>query len=99
QQQGEGGEGEGGAEEEEEEVPWAFCVATTTSSSSSSSSGKPQDDDDQEEEARKVIKYLNSKVTKYKHLKGVTWIEELPKNAAGKVLKRQLREGAGRSKK
>lgn len=38
-----------------------------------------------------IFEYVHSKLAKYK-LRGVTFIDELPKNSIGKVLKSQLRE-------
>ncbi|PWN21047.1 acetyl-CoA synthetase-like protein [Microstroma glucosiphilum] len=81
-QESTGGAGGAGGEEQ----PWAFCVHVNGETL--------KDEGKEEEESKKVIEYVNSKMTKYKRVKGVTWITELPKNASGKVLKRELRDGA-----
>jgi fatty-acyl-CoA synthase len=39
-----------------------------------------------------VIEFCQGKLAKYKIPKSVTFVDELPRNAAGKVLKRELRE-------
>ncbi|XP_041981646.1 uncharacterized protein LOC121735046 [Aricia agestis] len=45
------------------------------------------DKDIKEEE---IMKYVNEKITSYKHLKEVAFVKEIPKNASGKILKRIL---------
>ena len=42
-----------------------------------------------------LITYSRSQLAKYKTPKGVAFVDSLPRNAAGKVLKRQLREQFG----
>ena len=39
-----------------------------------------------------LLAHVRSRIAGYKVPKGVTWVEELPRNPAGKVLRRQLRE-------
>ncbi|PWN26312.1 acetyl-CoA synthetase-like protein [Jaminaea rosea] len=67
-----------------EEVPWAFCVPAEGQSKE-----KGQD-------AKEVAQRVNEsgKLAKYKYLGGATWVKDLPKSDAGKVLKRQLRDWA-----
>lgn len=50
--------GAGGGEEQ----PWAFCVHTDGDA--------PQEGAKEEEESKKVLEYVNSKMTKYKRVKG-----------------------------
>jgi len=68
-------------EEQEEEVPWAFVVP-------SSGSAEQQDDSTSKE----LLDLINPQLTRYKRLRGVTWVESLPRSEAGKVLKRELRD-------
>ena len=42
-----------------------------------------------------LITYSRSQLAKYKSPKGVAFVEALPRNVAGKVLKRELRERFG----
>ncbi|KAF8363536.1 hypothetical protein PRIPAC_90459, partial [Pristionchus pacificus] len=47
-----------------------------------------------------VIKFVAHKVSEYKHITGgVRFVEEIPKSAAGKILRRQLREEAAKETK
>ncbi|MEH7336088.1 hypothetical protein V7161_26015 [Neobacillus drentensis] len=39
-----------------------------------------------------IIKYCQNNLASYKKTTSVVFIEELPRNAAGKVLRRELRE-------
>lgn len=68
-----------------EEVPWAFCVA--------SSQAKDEVSDDAAR-AERVVRDLNKsgRVAKYKLIRGVTWLDALPKSEAGKVLKKNLKK-------
>lgn len=68
-----------------EEVPWAFCVA--------SDRGKKEEADD-ESRAKRVKEELNQggRIAKYKFVKGVTWLDALPKSDSGKVLKKDLKK-------
>jgi long-chain acyl-CoA synthetase len=43
--------------------------------------------------AQEIIAYLKERVASYKAVKDVVFIDELPKNAVGKVLRRKLRTG------
>ena len=75
----------------ENELPWAFVV--------------PQEKDDKSDEARskELMRVVNQRVAGYKKIRGVTWVEKLPKkcvlsvalshltcSSSGKVLKREL---------
>jgi acyl-CoA synthetase (AMP-forming)/AMP-acid ligase II len=42
--------------------------------------------------ARDVIAFCKERIASYKKPKFVTWVSELPKNASGKILKRELRD-------
>ena len=46
-------------------------------------------------DADSLIAFCDGKLARYKIPKHVQTIDELPRNAAGKVLKRQLREELG----
>lgn len=59
------------------ELPWAFVVA------------KEKGSDHKRTEA--LLQHVNEQVAGFKKLRGVTWVDELPRSAAGKVLKRELR--------
>ena len=41
---------------------------------------------------KEVLDYVNERVSGYKKLRGVCWMENLPRTASGKVLKRELRK-------
>lgn len=63
------------------ELPWAFVV--------------PSDEGRQvseEERTQGVLDYVNARVPAYKKVRGVSWMDALPKSSAGKILKRELRE-------
>ncbi|RMZ82332.1 hypothetical protein DV738_g1761, partial [Chaetothyriales sp. CBS 135597] len=61
------------------EVPRAYVVATN---------GKKT-----EQDAQEIVNWLNQKVANHKHLRGgVRFIDEIPKSAAGKILRRILKE-------
>ena len=66
---------------DDSELVWAFVVPKS----------KPADE---KAAAEQIMQRVNSDVAGYKRIKGVTFIEEVPKSAAGKVLKRELREKA-----
>jgi 4-coumarate--CoA ligase len=40
-----------------------------------------------------LIQFVQEKVVYYKRLGGVVWIDEIPKNPSGKILRRMLRDG------
>ena len=70
--------------EQHTEVPRAYVV---------SSKGK----DAGEREAKEIIEWLGGKVASHKRLRGgVRFIDEVPKSAAGKILRRILKERAGK---
>lgn len=39
-----------------------------------------------------IMEYVNSKVAVFKKIKEVQFVEEIPKNAAGKILRKVLKE-------
>jgi long-chain acyl-CoA synthetase len=39
-----------------------------------------------------IMEFVNSRVAHYKHIREVRFIDEIPVSAAGKVLKRELRD-------
>ena len=43
-------------------------------------------------EAQAVLEYCNGKLARYKQPRGVEFLDEIPRNPTGKVLKRLLRE-------
>jgi acyl-CoA synthetase (AMP-forming)/AMP-acid ligase II len=48
-------------------------------------------------EERDVLEWMREKLAKYKMLDGgIVWVDSVPKNASGKILKRELREMARR---
>ena len=68
------------------ELPWAFVVAAP------GLNGEPGDRKDLE---KQILESVNSQVNaSYKKLRGITWIEKLPKSDAGKILKKDLRAKA-----
>ncbi|WFD20183.1 hypothetical protein MCAP1_002427 [Malassezia caprae] len=60
------------------ELPWAFVVAK-------------EGVDVSEQLTEKVLQHVNERVAGFKKLRGVAWVDELPRSAAGKILKRDLR--------
>ncbi|KAJ5637091.1 hypothetical protein N7490_006970 [Penicillium lividum] len=65
------------------EVPMA-CVVRSAKSKSSGSSEK--------DEAAKIVRWLDSKVAHHKRLRGgVRFVDEIPKNPSGKILRRVLK--------
>lgn len=65
------------------ELPWAFVVA---------SNSVAEDKDQRKTIEKEILDSVNSKVAaNYKKLRGLTWIEALPKSASGKILKKDLR--------
>ncbi|MFQ3520412.1 hypothetical protein P9498_26830, partial [Klebsiella pneumoniae] len=65
--------------------PWACIVARPDSSHTV---GHARD--------KEVLDYVNERVSGYKKLRGVCWMENLPRTASGKVLKRELRKFVAR---
>lgn len=57
------------------EVPWAYVRAVA--------GARPSESD--------LLAVVNDQTAKFKHLQGVSFVEDFPRNALGKVLKRQLR--------
>ncbi|MFQ5516234.1 MAG: class I adenylate-forming enzyme family protein [Acidimicrobiia bacterium] len=43
--------------------------------------------------AGEALGLVNERVAKFKHLAGITFVEQYPRNALGKILKRELRKG------
>ena len=41
-----------------------------------------------------IIAFVNKRVTKYKHIQEVRFIDSIPKNPSGKILRRFLRDKA-----
>jgi len=60
------------------ELPWAFVMAKE---------GVVIND----QLTEKVLRHVNEQVAGFKKLRGVTWVDELPRSAAGKILKCDLR--------
>ena len=60
------------------ELPWAFIVAK-------------EGNDANDKLTEKVLQHVNERVAGFKKLRGVTWVDDLPRSAAGKILKRDLR--------
>ncbi|PQE05507.1 phenylacetyl- ligase protein [Rutstroemia sp. NJR-2017a BBW] len=72
----------------ETEVPVAFVV------------GKGGPDRYGEKEGREIERWLEGRVADHKRLRGgVKWVEEIPKSASGKILRRVLREGLKKEEK
>ena len=55
-------------DEDGAEIPWAFLVAT-----------KEAAEQPEKERSEAVIQAINPNVAGYKKIKGITWLEELPK--------------------
>lgn len=58
------------------ELPKAFIVSQVGQ--------KPTEDE--------IMDYVNSKVTKYKRIHEVQFVDSIPKNAAGKILRKDLKK-------
>ncbi|PWN47465.1 acetyl-CoA synthetase-like protein, partial [Violaceomyces palustris] len=69
-----------------EELPWAFVVL----SSSSSSSARETTTAELDRTRRDLASLVNQRVAGYKKLRGVSFVEALPKSDSGKVLKKDL---------
>ncbi|CAD5122274.1 DgyrCDS10717 [Dimorphilus gyrociliatus] len=41
---------------------------------------------------REIINYINDKVSSYKRLRGVTFLDAIPRNSVGKILRRELKK-------
>ncbi|CAO1634356.1 unnamed protein product [Sympodiomycopsis kandeliae] len=67
---------------EEEEIPWAFCVPAERS---------VQEWEKDQQGTNEVLKEVNEHLARYKHIRGITWLSELPKSDSGKVLKKELK--------
>ncbi len=66
--------------DQETEVPRAYVVAA-------------EKDKAGDEQAQEIIKWLDGKVANHKKLRGgVKFIEEIPKSASGKILRRVLKD-------
>ncbi len=66
-------------EEDGSEIPWAFVVPSKEAAAMS-----------EQERSSAIMGSVNTKVAYYKKIRGVTWLEALPKSESGKVLKRKL---------
>ena len=47
-----------------------------------------------EETAKKIFQYVKEKKVRHKHIKEIEFIDEIPKSASGKILRRILRDMA-----
>ena len=77
------------------EVPRAYIVhAKKAGKAGNAETGLPETDEDKKD-AEEIINWLAGKVANHKKLRGgVRFIEEVPKSAAGKILRRLLKEKA-----
>lgn len=77
------------------EVPRAYIVhAKRNDSAGSKETGIPETEEDKKD-AEEIINWIAGKVASHKKLRGgVRFVEEIPKSAAGKILRRVLKERA-----
>ncbi|KAL9938592.1 hypothetical protein V8E36_002311 [Tilletia maclaganii] len=64
---------------------WAFIVPST------SRNQDPSEEEDEAAQTKAVMETFNAKVAGYKKLRGITWVDKLPKSDSGKILKRELK--------
>lgn len=79
------------------EVPVALMVLRTRAEAEAEADeGRPraavQDEGQEEEQKKDLMRWVGERVARYKALAGVRWVERIPRNAAGKVLRGVLRE-------
>uniref|UniRef100_V5ERV1 4-coumarate-CoA ligase n=2 Tax=Kalmanozyma brasiliensis (strain GHG001) TaxID=1365824 RepID=V5ERV1_KALBG len=69
------------------ELPWAFVVLNPKTKS------ELGDDEDKKKQVEKeLLSFVNERVNAgYKKLRGLTWLDALPKSASGKILKKDIR--------
>lgn len=77
------------------EIPRAYIVhAKRGGQAGDKETGQPENDQDKRD-AEEIVKWVAEKVANHKRLRGgVRFIEEIPKSAAGKILRRLLKERA-----
>lgn len=77
------------------EVPRAYIVhAKKSGKAGNRETGLPETEDDKQD-ADEIVKWIAGKVANHKKLRGgVRFVEEIPKSAAGKILRRLLKERA-----
>ncbi|KAK5083545.1 hypothetical protein LTR05_006048 [Lithohypha guttulata] len=77
------------------EVPRAYIVhAKKSGKAGNRETGLPETEDDKQD-ADEIIKWIAGKVANHKKLRGgVRFVEEIPKSAAGKILRRLLKDRA-----
>ncbi|KDN48514.1 acetyl-CoA synthetase-like protein [Tilletiaria anomala UBC 951] len=73
----------GATDDQGTEIPWAFLVAS-----------KDAAEVPEKERSEAITKAINGHVAGYKRIKGITWVDALPKSNSGKVLKRLLKTPA-----
>lgn len=83
------------------EVPVAMVVLRTRAEAEEGAEGEAdegrpraavQDEGEEEEQKKELMRWVGERVARYKTLAGVRWVERIPRNAAGKVLRGVLRE-------
>lgn len=77
------------------EIPRAYIVhAKRAGKAGKKETGQPETDEDKKD-AEEIVKWVAEKVANHKRLRGgVRFIEEIPKSAAGKILRRVLKDRA-----
>lgn len=77
------------------EVPVAFVVLRTQMDAEVEDRGSGaavQDEREEEEQKRELMCWVGKRVARYKALAGVRFVEQIPRSAAGKVLRVVLKE-------
>lgn len=79
--------------EQHTEVPRAYIVhAKLGKDAGDAETGKPKGQQAQKDEGE-IVKWVASKVANHKRLRGgIRFIDEIPKSASGKILRRVLKE-------
>ncbi|KIS70785.1 uncharacterized protein UMAG_01936 [Mycosarcoma maydis] len=74
-------------DQEGTELPWAFVVLSPKTKE------EIGDDEDKKNQLEKeLLDFVNQRVNaNYKKLRGLTWLDALPKSASGKILKKDIR--------